>query len=61
MEGFMHLSNVNLIDPESKLPTRVRYKQDPDNDKNKLRISKRSEQTCAAPVKVPKEKKPSAA
>ncbi|MBO7609079.1 MAG: 50S ribosomal protein L24 [Muribaculaceae bacterium] len=39
-EAPIHMSNLNVLDPKSKKPTRVGYKRDEKG--NKVRISKKS-------------------
>jgi large subunit ribosomal protein L24 len=39
-EGFIHVSNVALVDPDSKKPARAGYRRDDEN--NKVRISRAS-------------------
>lgn len=40
-EGSLHISNVNLLDPETNKPTRVGVQKN--DDGKKVRVSKRSE------------------
>ena len=42
IEAPLHVSNVSLIDPETSLPTRIRYGYLKDSPKTKVRLSVRS-------------------
>jgi large subunit ribosomal protein L24 len=47
-EGFIHVSNVMLVDPKTGKPGRVRFEV---RDGKKVRVFKKSGEAVAAPAK----------